>query len=170
MIDINIVRLVLILTITTCYIIQCYTATAWLCFSLKRFDLIVEIVNDVDLRSVDPGLWNWKLASHLVWLCYYKEKSSHSKMTSISSYLGFPSWRKPGVSLNCNYSVGRIINHHLLLFSEMLWLAEIEFSLTIRKLVSRPTLITGEQLAALLWLRRRQPWGEIILVAYVCRL
>ena len=83
------------------------------------------------------------------------------------SHHRFQRWRKPGVSLNCNYSAGRIINHHLLLFSEMLWLVEIEFSLTIRKLVSRPTLITGEQLAALLWLRRRQPWGGRIMVAYV---
>ena len=84
------------------------------------------------------------------------------------SHHRFLSWRKPGVSLNCNYSGGgRIINHHLLLFSEMLWFVQREFSLTIRKLVWRPTLITAQQLAVLLWLRRRQPWGERILVAYV---
>ena len=57
MIDINIVFVVLILTITTCYI-QYNSTTVSLRFSLKKFDLIpiVETVNDVDLRGVDPAL------------------------------------------------------------------------------------------------------------------
>ena len=57
MIDINIVFVVLILTITTCYI-QYKSTTVSLRFSLKKFDLIplVETVNDVDLRGVDPAL------------------------------------------------------------------------------------------------------------------
>ena len=101
-------------------------------------------------------------------LALWSQKKRVPTQRWLLSHHRFPSWRKPGVSLNCNYSGGgRIINHHLLLFSEMLWFVQREFSLTIRKLVSRPTLITAQQLAVLLWLRRRQPWGERILVAYV---
>ena len=128
---------------------------------------MVEIVNDVDLRSVDPVVFETGNLPHISSGFVSRKKRVPTQRWLRLSHHRFPSWRKPGDSLNCNYSVGGIINHHLLLFSEMLWLAEIEFSLTIRKLVSRPTLITGEQLAALLWLRRRQPWGERILVAYV---